>query len=152
MRQTGDGRVDVLQPYCNRASMEAYAMDILLRVHLRKLRSIIGKTDEIGWVRTLCERRLASPFRIGNRVGGVKPSRGFESFPLRFLQGLQVKRSRVVYHSQEREEEWIYIISGRRVAEIEDEEFEVGPGESTGFPTGVAHHLRNPLRTGLSIS
>ena len=30
-----------------------------------------------------------------------------------------------IYHSQEREEEWIYVISGRGVAEIEDEEFEV---------------------------
>ena len=49
-----------------------------------------------------------------------------------------------IYHSQEREEEWIYLISGRGVAEIEDEEFEVGPGDFMGFPTGVAHHLRNP--------
>ncbi|HEX5850887.1 MAG TPA: cupin domain-containing protein [Rubrobacter sp.] len=49
-----------------------------------------------------------------------------------------------IYHSQEREEEWIYLISGRGVAEIEDEEFEVGSGDFMGFPTGVAHHLRNP--------
>ena len=49
-----------------------------------------------------------------------------------------------IYHSQQREEEWIYIISGRGVAEIEDEEFEVGTGDFMGFPTGVAHHLRNP--------
>ena len=49
-----------------------------------------------------------------------------------------------IYHSQEREEEWIYLISGRGVAEIEDEEFEVGPGDFMGFPTGIAHHLRNP--------
>lgn len=49
-----------------------------------------------------------------------------------------------IYHSQEREEEWIYIISGYGIAEIEDAEFEVGPGDFMGFPTGVAHHLRNP--------
>lgn len=49
-----------------------------------------------------------------------------------------------IYHSQEREEEWIYIISGRGSAEIEEEEFEVGPGDFMGFPTGIAHHLRNP--------
>ena len=36
------------------------------------------------------------------------------------------------------------MISGRGLAEIEDEEFEVGPGDFMGFPTGVAHHLRNP--------
>ena len=49
-----------------------------------------------------------------------------------------------IYHAQRREEEWIYIISGRGLAEVEDEEFEVGPGDFMGFPTGVAHHLRNP--------
>lgn len=50
-----------------------------------------------------------------------------------------------VYHSHHREEEWIYIISGRGVAEIQDEEFEVASGDFMGFPTpSVAHHLRNP--------
>lgn len=49
-----------------------------------------------------------------------------------------------IYHAQQREEEWIYIISGKGAAEIDDEEFEVGPGDFMGFPTGVAHHLRNP--------
>jgi uncharacterized cupin superfamily protein len=50
-----------------------------------------------------------------------------------------------IYHSHQREEEWIYIISGRGVAEIDDEEFEVAAGDFMGFPTpSVAHHLRNP--------
>ena len=50
-----------------------------------------------------------------------------------------------VYHSHQREEEWIYVISGRGVAEIDDEEFEVAAGDFMGFPTpSVAHHLRNP--------
>jgi uncharacterized cupin superfamily protein len=50
-----------------------------------------------------------------------------------------------VYHSHQREEEWIYVISGRGVAEINDEEFEVAAGDFMGFPTpSVAHHLRNP--------
>src|ERR671917_100315 len=50
-----------------------------------------------------------------------------------------------VYHSHQREEEWIYVISGRGVAEIDDEEFEVSMGDFMGFPTpSVAHHLRNP--------
>ncbi|CAN5683648.1 cupin domain-containing protein [soil metagenome] len=49
-----------------------------------------------------------------------------------------------VYHSHYREEEWIYILSGRGVAEIDGEEFEVAAGDFMGFPTpGVAHHLRN---------
>src|SRR5215210_5489046 len=50
-----------------------------------------------------------------------------------------------VYHSHYREEEWIYILSGRGLAEIDGEEFEVSTGDFMGFPTpGVAHHLRNP--------
>ena len=50
-----------------------------------------------------------------------------------------------IYHSHYREEEWIYIISGRGIAEIDGEEFEVAAGDFMGFPTpSVAHHLRNP--------
>ena len=50
-----------------------------------------------------------------------------------------------IYHSHYREEEWIYIISGRGIAEIDGAEFEVTAGVFMGFPTlAVAHHLRNP--------
>ncbi len=49
-----------------------------------------------------------------------------------------------VYHAHHREEEWIYILSGRGVAEIDGEVFEVGPGDFMAFPSpGVAHHLIN---------
>ncbi|MEH2084417.1 MAG: cupin domain-containing protein [Nostoc sp.] len=49
-----------------------------------------------------------------------------------------------VYHSHHCEEEWIYILSGEAIAEIDGEEFEVFPGEFMAFPTpSVAHHLRN---------
>ena len=49
-----------------------------------------------------------------------------------------------LYHAHEREEEWLYILSGAGTAEIGDEEHEVGPGDFMGFPTpSVAHHLRN---------
>lgn len=55
-------------------------------------------------------------------------------------------RESYVYHSHEAEEEWIYILSGRGVAEIGAEEHEIGPGDFMGFPTpSVAHHLRNPF-------
>jgi uncharacterized cupin superfamily protein len=55
-----------------------------------------------------------------------------------------------VYHSHDREEEWIYVLSGRGIAEIDDVEYEVGPGDFMGFPTpSVAHHLRNPFDTDL---
>jgi uncharacterized cupin superfamily protein len=55
-----------------------------------------------------------------------------------------------IYHSHYREEEWIYVISGRAVAEIDGEEYEVAAGDFMGFPApGVAHHLRNPYEEDL---
>jgi len=51
-----------------------------------------------------------------------------------------------VYHLHHAEEEWVYIISGRGIAEIDGSEYEVSPGDFMGFPTpSVAHHLRNPF-------
>ena len=51
-----------------------------------------------------------------------------------------------LYHRHHYEEEWLYILSGRGVAEIDGAEYEVGPGDFMGFPTpSVGHHLRNPF-------
>lgn len=51
----------------------------------------------------------------------------------------------LIYHLHHREEEWIYIISGKGIAEIDGQEYEVSTGDFMGFPTpSVAHHLRNP--------
>lgn len=67
--------------------------------------------------------------RIGVTLGRMPP--GKESF---------------IYHSHRHEEEFVYILSGRGVAEVDGEELEVGPGDFLGFPTpSVAHHLRNPF-------
>jgi uncharacterized cupin superfamily protein len=50
-----------------------------------------------------------------------------------------------VYHFHHHDEEWIYVLSGRGVAEIGDEKFEVGAGDFMGFVAGsVPHLLRNP--------
>ena len=76
--------------------------------------------------------------QLGRRVGlqrtGVNLARvppGKESF---------------VYHAHHREEEWIYILAGRAIVEIDAEEFEIEAGDFVGFPTpSVAHHLRNPF-------
>jgi|SRR5271166_4268635 len=51
-----------------------------------------------------------------------------------------------VYHVHYGEEEWVYVMAGRGVAEIDGKEYEVGAGDFMGFPTpSVAHHLRNPF-------
>jgi uncharacterized cupin superfamily protein len=61
--------------------------------------------------------------RTGVNIGRVPP--GKESF---------------VYHLHHREEEWIYVLAGKGIAEIDDQEFEVEPGDFMAFPTpSVAH-------------
>jgi len=50
------------------------------------------------------------------------------------------------YHAHMLEEEWIYILSGRAVAEIDGAWHEVGPGDFMGFATpAVPHVMRNPF-------
>jgi len=44
-------------------------------------------------------------------------------------------------HAHHVEEEWIYILSGRAVADIDGESAEVGPGDFMGFATPSAPHL-----------
>lgn len=49
-----------------------------------------------------------------------------------------------VYHFHHQDEEWIYVLSGRGMAEIGEETLEVGPGDFMGFVAGsVPHLLRN---------
>ena len=50
-----------------------------------------------------------------------------------------------VYHFHHHDEEWIYVLSGRGVAEIGEETVDIGPGDFMGFvPGSVPHLLRNP--------
>ncbi len=58
------------------------------------------------------------------------------------LAWLPPGRESFAHHRHWREEEWVYVLSGRGVAEVEEAEHEVGPGDFLGFPPGVAHHLR----------
>jgi uncharacterized cupin superfamily protein len=49
-----------------------------------------------------------------------------------------------VYHAHYTEEEFLYVLAGRGVAEVGDEVVAVGPGDFLGFPTpSIGHHLRN---------
>lgn len=71
--------------------------------------------------------------RIGVSIARVPP--GKESF---------------IYHAHRNEEEWIYILSGRGIAEIADQEYEVESGDFMGF--GIPqppHHLRNSFEEDL---
>jgi uncharacterized cupin superfamily protein len=76
---------------------------------------------------------LAGLRRIGLHIGRVPP--GAESF---------------VHHYHHFEEEFVYILSGRGLADIGEQTHEVGPGDVMLFTApSVAHHLRNPFDTEL---
>ncbi|NJL23485.1 MAG: cupin domain-containing protein [Leptolyngbyaceae cyanobacterium SM1_3_5] len=71
--------------------------------------------------------------RIGISIARVPP--GKESF---------------IYHAHHNEEEWIYILSGRGIAEIGNQEYEVESGDFVGFGLPQPpHHLRNPFNEDL---
>ena len=49
------------------------------------------------------------------------------------------------FHFHHAEDEFVYILSGRGLAEIDGEHIEVGPGDFIGFPAGgPPHDMRNP--------
>ncbi len=92
------------------------------------------------------EVRFSHPWNPNSEIFGTRSS------ALAGLSRTSVSLARVpggketfVYHPHYREEEWIYVISGRGVAEIDGEEHEVGADDFVGFPTpAVVHHPRNP--------
>jgi uncharacterized cupin superfamily protein len=90
---------------------------------------------------------FSHPWNPNSLVRGVTLSRlaGLERTGVSFVRIPPGKES-FVYHSHQFEEEWIYVLSGRGIAEIDGAEHEVGPGDFMGFPTpSVAHHMRNPF-------
>lgn len=97
------------------------------------------------------EQRFSHPWNPDSEVRGTRLSQ------LTDLSRVGVSLVRIapgkesfVYHSHYCEEEWVYILSGRGLAEIDGQEHEIGPGDFMGFGTpSVAHHLRNPFDTEL---
>jgi uncharacterized cupin superfamily protein len=99
-------------------------------------------------------RAAASAAKMATHRHPWNPKSEMSGVQLARLTGLQrtgVSLARIppgkesfVYHSHEREEEWLYILSGTATAEIDGVDYAVGPGDFMGFPTpSVAHHLRN---------
>lgn len=67
--------------------------------------------------------------RVGISIAWLAP--GSESF---------------AFHAHRVEEEWLYLLSGRAVADIGDESVELGGGDFVAFPApNVPHLLRNPF-------
>jgi uncharacterized cupin superfamily protein len=102
-------------------------------------------------VKELQERTISHPLNPNSELCGVSLSDqvGMQRVGFHLVRIPPGKES-FIYHSHQFEEEFIYVLSGRGIAEIDDEEFEVGVGDFMGFPTpSVAHHLRNPFNEDL---
>jgi uncharacterized cupin superfamily protein len=59
------------------------------------------------------------------------------------LAWLPPGKESAIHHVHWREEEWLYVLEGRGVAEVGQAEHEVGPGDFLGFPPGTSHLLRS---------
>ncbi|KAM3098852.1 cupin domain-containing protein [Phormidesmis sp. 146-12] len=88
---------------------------------------------------------FSHPWNPNSELAGTQLGKmvGLQRTGVNFIQVPPGKES-FIYHSHCREEEWIYILSGHGVAEIDGSEVAVGAGDFMGFPTpSIAHHLRN---------
>lgn len=93
------------------------------------------------------ESAFSHPLNDNSQIHGVSlgDATGLARIGVHLLRIPPGKES-FIYHRHHGEEEFIYILSGRGIAEIDDQEYEVGPGDFMGFPTpSVGHHLRNPF-------
>ena len=108
---------------------------------MEERRFIIRANEIAGRARAFSHPWNPNSEMVGARLGALV---GLSRTAVNWVRVPAGKES-FIYHSHYREEEWIYISSGRAIAEIDGEEYEVATGDFMGFPTsGVAHHLRNP--------
>ena len=62
------------------------------------------------------------------------------------LVRLEPGRESTQFHYHDADEEFLYVLEGRGIAELGEEEFEVGPGDFMGFTApSKPHALRNPF-------
>ena len=61
------------------------------------------------------------------------------------LVRLEAGQTSSVQHTHQQDEEWVYVLSGRGVANIGNESHDVGAGDFMGFVAGSpAHNVHNP--------
>ncbi|MEM7555756.1 MAG: cupin domain-containing protein [Cyanobacteria bacterium P01_A01_bin.84] len=106
------------------------------------------KADKI---KQLPKLQFSHPFNPNSEISGFSLSEAVGLQRIGFhLATIHPGKESFIYHSHEFEEEFIYILSGKAIAEIDNEEFEIEPGDFMGFPTpSVPHHLRNPFEEDL---
>jgi len=91
-------------------------------------------------------QEFSHPWNPNSELHGTQLARsvGLKRTGVNFVRVPAGKES-YVYHSHQCEEEWLYVLSGKAIALMDDVEYEVTAGDFIGFPApSVAHHMRNP--------
>jgi uncharacterized cupin superfamily protein len=91
-------------------------------------------------------QQFSHPWNPQSEMLGTQLARsvGLKRTGVNFMRVPAGKES-YVYHSHHYEEEWLYILSGRAIALIDDAEYDVTAGDFIGFPApSVPHLLKNP--------
>ena len=103
-------------------------------------------------VRSLEEIYLRHPLNPASDVflKRLTPVFGLERLAL-YIARIPPGKESFIFHRHERNEEFLFILSGRGRAEIGEQKTEVGPGDIMAFPApdGPPHHLTNPFREDL---
>jgi uncharacterized cupin superfamily protein len=50
-----------------------------------------------------------------------------------------------VLHTHDRTDEWVFVLSGRGVARVGDDRFDIGPNDFLGHPAGSAAHVMEAM-------
>lgn len=102
-------------------------------------------------IKQLPQQTFSHPLNPNSEISGVLLSEAVGLQRIGFPKAkIPSGKESFIYHSHEFEEEFIYILSGKGIAEIDNEEYEVGEGDFMGFATSsVAHHLKNPFEKDL---
>ena len=97
-------------------------------------------------VQALPEERRPHPLNpeLVRHTRSLGDAAGLTTLGVHYVRLTQGDTSSVL-HFHHQDEEWVYILSGRGIAQIGDEKFEVGAGDFMGFTAGsLAHNLHNP--------
>ncbi|MBD1917741.1 MULTISPECIES: cupin domain-containing protein [Cyanophyceae] len=108
------------------------------RAHPLMTAAAIAALPEARFIHPLNPKAIRHGRSLGDAVG-------FEHLGVHLVR-VEPGHDSTQYHRHQAEEEFIYILSGRGLAEIGDETVEVGPGDFMGFAAdGLAHSLSNPF-------
>lgn len=97
----------------------------------------IARMREKKFVHALDRRAVRHTRSLGDAAG-------LSTIGVHLVRVKQGDRS-TVFHLHHQDEEWMYILSGRGVAEIGNKKFQVGAGDFMGFVAGSEPHgMSNP--------